>query len=153
MRALRSTGCRGSWKISLSDRAGERRAEASRNKTRQVSSGFWIGVVAAACARVETEAPRAERDNLQKAAGHGDVLEEMHKLVLVGDIGVKQNSGRDAVRGQHRGSEARAITQDQRDAASEFDEHRYHETELRKRQSNGRNSADRCGRHRDLPRA
>src|SRR5687768_6063523 len=69
-------------------------------------------------AHVETEAPRAERDNLQKAAGHGDVLEEMHKLVLVGDIGVKQNSGGDGVRSQHRGSEARAITQDQRDAAS-----------------------------------
>lgn len=39
--------------------------------------------------RVEAEAARAERDDLQKSAGHRDVFEEMDELVLIGKIAVE----------------------------------------------------------------
>ena len=45
-------------------------------------------------ARIEAEATRAEGDDLQEPAGHGEVLEEMDELVLIGQLVMEyQRSG------------------------------------------------------------
>lgn len=58
-------------------------------------------------AGVEAKAAGAERDNLQKTAGHRHVLEEMDELVLVSQIAVEDNCRRYREGGEDRRRDAR----------------------------------------------
>jgi hypothetical protein len=55
-------------------------------------------------AAVEAERTRSERGDLKETADHGNVLEEMNHLVLIGEIVVEEN-------GRRRGGAISLVTQ------------------------------------------
>src|ERR1700726_1098416 len=73
---------------------------------------------------VEAKAAGAEGDDLEETTGHSEVLEEIQKLHLIGEIVVECERRHDAENGEGGRNQARTIAQQQRDAAEQLDRNR-----------------------------
>ena len=69
---------------------------------------------------VEAEGAGAESHDLKQSAGDGDVLQEVDKLVLIGEIAVEADGGSDREYGHDQGHKTGAIPDDQEQAAEQF---------------------------------
>jgi hypothetical protein len=72
-------------------------------------------------ASVEAKATGTECDDLQKTAGHCDILEEVDELALVSQVAVEAERRRDREDRQNRRDEPGTIADNQRCAAENFD--------------------------------
>ena len=70
---------------------------------------------------VEAECAGSESDDLEQAASHGDILQEMDHLVLVGEIMMKEQGGHDREDGHGEGDDPGLESDHQQDAAADFD--------------------------------
>jgi hypothetical protein len=69
---------------------------------------------------VDAESARAESDDLQQAAGHHHVFDEMEYLVGIGEVGMEQHRGRQAEQREGFDAEAARVAYDVSVAASHF---------------------------------
>jgi hypothetical protein len=70
---------------------------------------------AKATTSIDAQGARAKGGDLQQASRHGDVLEEMNQLVLIGEVVVEADGGGDAEDRQSEGGELRPKAEDQKD--------------------------------------
>src|SRR5438445_8128133 len=94
-----------------------------RDLRRKPVPSFRMNLVESVASCVEADATGTEGDDLQQPASHRDVLEEVEELVLVGEIAVEGECGRDGEGREHSSHDARAVAREQREPANDLDEH------------------------------
>jgi hypothetical protein len=73
---------------------------------------------------IEAQASSAHRSYLEQPTRDGEVLEEMDDLVLVGEVVVKQERGRNREQGEYRGSQACLESNQQKQSGADLDDER-----------------------------
>src|ERR1700730_5883770 len=70
---------------------------------------------------VDAECAGTECHDLEHAASHHHVLDEMEYLVRIGEVGVEEHRGGDAEQREDAAGGARPIADDHQDAAADLD--------------------------------
>jgi hypothetical protein len=74
---------------------------------------------------------------LEQPAGHHHVLQKVDHLVLVGEIGVEGNGGRQGEDSQRKRSRTHAVTENEKQSPAELDGHGHRVGKRRERKSGG----------------
>src|SRR5882724_11826488 len=73
---------------------------------------------------IDAQAPGTHRSYLEQPTRDREVLEKMDDLVLVGEVVVKQERGRNCEQGEHPGSQARLESNQQKQSGADLDDER-----------------------------
>jgi hypothetical protein len=70
---------------------------------------------------VDAEGARTIRHDLEETARHDDVLDEVERLVGIGEVGVEEHRRSEAEQGEDGGNDARLTAQDYERPATDLD--------------------------------
>jgi len=96
----------------------------------------------AGCASVDAHRARAEVDDLQQAAGEHHVLEEMDHLVLIGEVAMEEDGGRQGEKRECQRNDARAVARNEECPAAQFHDDGDEPSQLGERYANAADVSD-----------